>query len=141
MGIRYCLLNHTYWSPIENAALRRARLTNDAGLTNDVHRIIEKRKKDIVSTLCLAAAIIVPGLEYLKEGGHIYSPDEGKQALMSVIDRYYLGYIVKQIEALKVYKNFRDKTGLHFGSKRMKYMAVNDTADNISKVSVISKTC
>ena len=109
-----------------------------SGFTNDVNRIIEKRKKDIVSTLCLAAAMIVPRLVYLKERGQMYNPDGGKQALMSVIDRYYLGDIVKQIEALKVYQDFRDKTGLHFGSERMKYMAVNDSSDNFWKVSTLA---
>ena len=108
-----------------------------SGLNIEVNRIVNKRKKDIVSTLCLAAAMIVPSLVYLEEGGRVYDPEGGKQAIMSVIDRYYAGDIVKQIEALKVYQDIRGKTGLHFGSERMKYMAANDSADNFWKVSTL----
>lgn len=110
------------------------------GLKNDVDSIVKKRKKDIVSTLCLAAAMVSPGFVYLPEGDNMYDPEGGKEALMAVIDRYYRGDIVKQIEALKVYQDFREKTGTHFGSERMKYMAQKDSADNFWKVSKLAFT-
>lgn len=111
-----------------------------AGLNIVVTHLLEKRRRDIVTPLCLAAAMVVPGLVYIEEGKDAYDPEGGKEALLAIIDRYYLGDIAKQVEALKVYQDFRDRSGQHFGNERMKYMAVNDSADEFWKVSTLFAT-
>ena len=72
--------------------------------------LLEKRRKDIVTPLCLASTIVFPGLVYIEEGKDVYDPEGGKEALLAIIDRYYLGDIAKQVEALKVYQDFRDRS-------------------------------
>ena len=111
-----------------------------AGLNIAVTLLLEKRRRDIVTPLCLAATMVVPELVYIEEGKDAYDPEGGKEALLAIIDRYYLGDIEKQVEALKVYQDFRDRSGQHFGNERMKYMAVNDSADKFWKVSTLFAT-
>ena len=57
--------------------------------------------------------------------------------MIAVIDRYYLGDIPKEIEALSVFQDFRERSGAHFGNPRTIYTALNDTAENFWKTTAI----
>ena len=66
-----------------------------AGLKDRIEIAINKRKKDIVTDLCLAAAMILPKHVYVREGEVPYDPIGGSQALNNIIMRYYKDDISK----------------------------------------------
>jgi hypothetical protein len=90
-------------------------------LTEKITTILEKRKKDIVTPLCLTACMVHPSHVYTKDNAPIYEPEGGRDAISTVIDRYYAGDIVKQIEALKCYQDLRSKSG-YFGSDKADHL-------------------
>jgi hypothetical protein len=59
--------------------------------------------------------------------------------LVAVIDRYNYGEIPKQIQALKLYQDFRGRAGF-FGSARMKTMATTESANDFWKLSTLFAT-
>jgi hypothetical protein len=69
------------------------------GLSDRVETAINKRKKDIVTSLCLAAAMVLPKHVYVPAGKVAYEPEGGFDALNEVIMRYYLNDVVKQNQA------------------------------------------
>ena len=58
-----------------------------------------------------------------------YDLEGGNAALISIIDRYYLGDVPKQVEALKVCQDIREKSGVYFGNERTIWIATQDTAE------------
>lgn len=86
-------------------------------LCENCRTYIEKRKKDIVSLLCLAASMVFPKHVYVTESMEVYNPDGGQAAIMDVINRYYTSG-EEQIQAISTYNNFRNKSGDIFGLPR-----------------------
>ena len=60
------------------------------GLSNRVGVAISKRKGDIVTSLCLAAAMVQPKHVYVAAVEPPYEPEGGFDALNAVIMRYYI---------------------------------------------------
>lgn len=102
-------------------------------LSQKISARLEKRKKDIVTPLCLAACMVHPRHVHVPDGVHPYEPPGGRDAISAVIDRYYDGDVRKQVEALKVYQDFRTKFG-YFGTEKAKYIALNDSSDSFWKL-------
>jgi hypothetical protein len=92
--------------------------------------IFDKRYKDIVTLLCLAASMVLPKHIYVEDGNEIYDVEGGKEAIISIIDRYYFNNFEKQIQALKNYQDFRSKSGALFGTPKVIYAAKNRSADD-----------
>lgn len=103
----------------------------------NVTAAFEKRTKDVVTPLCLAACMVLPRHVYTVDGHLPYEPEEGRAALIAVIDRYYLGDIPKQIEALTVFQDFRERSGAHFGNPKTIFTALSDTAETFWKTTAI----
>ena len=104
-----------------------------SGLSDSVSAALLKRKKDIVTPLCLAACMVHPRHVYVLNDVPKYEPEGGREAISSVIDRYYRGSNQKQVDALIVYQDFRSKAG-YFGTERTAYIALNETSDNFWKL-------
>ena len=49
-----------------------------------------KKRKDVVSSLCLAASTVIPKHAYVEIGVEVYEVEGGQEALIMIIDRYYL---------------------------------------------------
>lgn len=112
-----------------------------AGLKERVQKAIEKRKKDIVTDLCLAAAMVLPKHVYVVDGGVPYDPVGASSALNNIIMRYYKDDIQKQNEAFKIYNDFREKSGIHFGGRNLDHLAKTGTADEFwARASLANKT-
>lgn len=103
----------------------------------DVTAAFEKRTKDVVTPLCLAACMVLPRHVYTVDGQLPYEPEGGGAELVAVIERYYRGDLPKQIEALKVFQDFRERAGAHFGNPRTIYTALDDTAETFWKTTAI----
>lgn len=97
-----------------------------------VDAAFRNRRKDIVTSLCLAAAMILPKHVYVKEGIEAYDPVGGREAIRAVIMRYYTGDIDKQNQALMLYQDFRDTSGI-FGAPNIRRSA-EGTADDFWKL-------
>ena len=74
-----------------------------------VKSMFQKREKDIVTKLVLAAGMVLPQLVYCLD--NLYSPNGGEAAMTYAIERYYPD-VDDQILALTMYGNFREKTGI-----------------------------
>ena len=109
--------------------LAENRYVDHAGLKDRIE-IATNRKKDIVTDLCLAAAMILPKHVYVRDGEVPYDPIGGSQALNNIIMRYYKDDISKQNEAFKIYSDFREKSGVHFGGRNLDHIARTGTADD-----------
>jgi hypothetical protein len=120
-------------SLVAAAAAAAARYPDYHDLTEKITTILEKRKKDIVTPLCLAVCMVHPSHVYTKDNAPIYEPEGGRDAISTVIYRYCAGDIVKQIEALKCYQDFRSKSG-YFGSDKADHLAKKDTSDSFWKI-------
>ena len=57
-------------------------------LAEKIRNLCDKRRVDIVTKLCLAAAMVYPKNIYT-ENGEVYAPEGGKAAINDVIRRYY----------------------------------------------------
>ena len=109
-------------------------------LIEGVTGAISKRRVDIVTDLCLAAAMVLPKHVYVKNGEVPYDPEGGMQALNDVITRYYKDDTIKQNRAFKVFSDFREKSGVHFGGLNLYGLAENGTADEFwSRASLADK--
>ena len=76
----------------------------------DIHEkcsiIFDKRRKDIVFLLCLAASMVLPKHVYVENDVEVYEVEGGEEAVIMIIDRYYSNDFDKQIQALKNYQDF-----------------------------------
>ena len=77
--------------------------------------------------------MVHPRHVHVLDGALPYESSGGRDAISAVIDRYYDGDVRKQVEALKVYQDFRTKFG-YFGTEKAKYVALNDSSDNFWKL-------
>ena len=112
-----------------------------SGLTECIGTAIDKRKKDIVTSLCLAAAMVLPKHVYVIDGQVACDPEGGSAALNDVIMRYYKDDVEKQNQAFKVYSDFREKSGVHFGGRNLDHIAKTGTADEFwARASLADRT-
>ena len=58
-------------------------------LTEKISALFDKRAKDVVTKLCLAAAMVWPQYIYSENGDEIFLPEGGKAAITDIIERYY----------------------------------------------------
>ena len=82
-----------------------------AGLYDKVLTKLDKRARDIVTPLCLAACMVPPSHVYGANNTSIYNPSRGYDAIVAIIDRYHYADIRSQVDALKTYQDFREKQG------------------------------
>ena len=86
--------------------------------------------------------MILPKHVYVRDGEVPYDPIGGSQALNNIIMRYYKDDISKQNEAFKIYSDFREKSGVHFGGRYLDHIARTGTADDFwAWTSLADKTC
>ena len=96
-------------------------------LAEKIRILCDRRRVDVVTKLCLAAAMVYPKKIYTADG-EVYAPEGGKAAINDVIQRYYPS-ISDQLKAIVVLNNLRSKTGL-FADPRMKLSADTSTPDD-----------
>lgn len=105
------------------------------GLEEKVITAFSRRKKDIVTPLCLAACMVLPSHVY-GVANEAYNPPGGNEAIIAAIERFYHGNIGSQVEALKSYQDFREKNG-YFATEKAIWLANNDTAENFWKIAAV----
>ena len=111
----------------------------------DIHEkcsiIFDKRRKDIVSLLCLAASMVLPKHVYVENDVEVYEVEGGKEAVVMIIDRYYsndfdiIPIDIIQIQALKNYQDFRSQSGTLIGTRKLIYAAKNRIVDDFWSIS------
>jgi hypothetical protein len=99
------------------------------GLEEKLALAFEKRKKDIVTPLALAAAYVDPALAYLLDPPEVPG---GFNALTAVMKKYYQGKTDPDealASAMSAVQKFREKSGAFFGSKFAETLAKKPNPD------------
>ena len=97
-----------------------------------------KRKKDIVTPMCLATSMVLR-LHVLSDTTvDVYNPDGGSQAITAVIERYYKDDVAMQLAAKLNYQDFREKAS-YFGEANTQVLANNYDAENFWKITALHR--